>query len=93
MISKKEIKQAQNLIDSGSAWLLEGSVGRHCMGLIEAGYCLLGKVGHRDFWGNYVPSRYEVKSGTKGSEEYVDTMEAKRNDDLLGDYLEDHQND
>jgi hypothetical protein len=53
------------------AWKLEGSVGRQCMNLIELGYCCLGQKGYYDFYGNYVPSRYEVKSGTKGSLAYT----------------------
>ena len=66
-----EIEMFQEAINSGLAWRLQGSYGRQAMGLIEAGKCLLGEVGHRDYWGNYVPSRYEVKPGTKGSPEFV----------------------
>lgn len=62
----------QELINSGAAWRLEGSVGRTAMHLIEAGKCTLGEAGHRDYWGNYVPSKYEVESGTVGSQEFVD---------------------
>lgn len=61
----------QELIDSGAAWSMEGSVGRAAMAAIEAGECVLGPEGHRDYWGNYVPSRTEVKPGTKGSVEYA----------------------
>jgi len=61
----------QSLIDSGMAWQMEGSLGREAMALIEEGACVLGRKGHRDYWGNYVPSRYEVEPGTKGSEEYA----------------------
>jgi hypothetical protein len=62
---------AQELINSGMAWRLEGSIGRACMNAIEAGACMLGRSGHRDYWGNYVPSRDEVQAGTKGSFDYV----------------------
>lgn len=62
---------AQTLINSGLAWRLEGSIGRQCMAAIEDGTCMLGMKGHRDYWGNYVPSRKEVKAGTKGSFDYV----------------------
>ena len=62
----------QELIDTGMAWKLEGHVGRQCMEAIEAGICTLGPVGHRDYWGNYVPSKSEVEPGTKGSQEFVD---------------------
>jgi hypothetical protein len=63
----------QALVDSGDAWRMEGHVGRTAMGLIEAGEIMLGPEGHRDYYGNYVPSRTEVKPGTKGSPEYVQT--------------------
>ena len=62
----------QGLIDSGMAWRLEGHVGRTAMDMIERGICMLGPVGHRDFYGNYVPSRDEVQPGTKGSREFVE---------------------
>lgn len=72
-----EIAEAyQALIDNGQAWRLEGYVGRTAMRLIEAGACVLGEVGHHDFWGNYVPSRYEVEDGTKGSVEYANARQA-----------------
>lgn len=64
------VAEMQDLIDTGTAWQLEGSVGRKAMSLIESGECMLGEEGHRDYWGNYVPSRNEVKAGTKGSPEF-----------------------
>jgi hypothetical protein len=66
------IENMQELINTGMAWKLEGSVGRSAMDLIESGHCMLGEEGHRDYWGNYVPSRYEVQAGTKGSAEYCE---------------------
>ena len=62
----------QALIDSGDAWRLEGHVGRTAMGLIESGQCMLGEEGRRDYYGNYVPSRHEVKAGAVGSKEFVE---------------------
>ena len=70
-----DIDDLQGLIDSGMAWRLEGSVGRAAMAAIEDGACVLGEVGHRDYWGNYVPSRHEVEPGTKGSLEYAERMQ------------------
>ena len=64
------VQSMQELIDDGTAWRLEGSVGRSAMDLINAGECMLGEEGHSDYYGNYVPSRHEVKAGTKGSPEY-----------------------
>lgn len=68
----------QDMIDSGQAWLMEGSVGRTAMRMIEAGVCVLGEEPHRDYWGNRVPSRFEVVPGTKGSVEYAQRL-------MLGD--------
>jgi hypothetical protein len=66
-----ELAGLQELVDSGLAWQLEGSVGRACMAAIEAGRIALGPEGRRDYYGNYVPGRDEVEPGTKGSVEYV----------------------
>jgi hypothetical protein len=60
----------QRAINSGM-WSLQGSYGREMMSAIENGLCLLGEHGARDYWGNYIPSRYEVKAGTKGSADFV----------------------
>ena len=61
----------QELINTGQAWRMEGSVGRQAMALIEAGICALGESDHRDYYGNHVPSRDQVQEGTKGSVQFV----------------------
>lgn len=68
---EEQLECYQRLINSGDAWRLEGHVGRTAMRLLEAGQCVLGKSGHRDYYSNYVPSRTEVQAGTKGSYEFV----------------------
>lgn len=73
---QEQIKAMQELIDTGMAWKLQGSTGRRAMDMIEAGLCTLGKTGHKDYYGNYVPSRDEVKAGAKGSAEYASKMQA-----------------
>jgi hypothetical protein len=75
------IELFQGLIDSGMAWRLEGHIGRQAMGMIEDGYCVLGEEGHRDYYGNYVPSRTEVEPGSKGSPEYVAARSEGRDDE------------
>lgn len=60
----------QRAINSGTAWSFQGSYGRAMMQAIEAGACMLGKQPARDYYGNRIPSRTEVKEGTKGSYEY-----------------------
>lgn len=72
LLSEKEtIEFFQDLIDSGQAWRLQGNYGRTAMAMIRSGQCLLGPVGHRDAYGNYVPSRDEVQPGSPGSQEFV----------------------
>lgn len=66
-----EAKMFQTMINSGDAWKLQGSYGRAAMGMIESGYCMLGKERRRDYYGNKVPSRFDVIEGTKGSEGFV----------------------
>jgi len=70
--------QVQELIDSGLVWRLEGHAGRTAADAIRAGYCMLGPVGHRDYYGNYVPSRHEVAPGLPGSPEYYENMKEYR---------------
>lgn len=57
----------QELIDNGSVWLMEGSMGREAMALLESGACMLPLKTFKDYWGNLVPSRLYVEDGTKGS--------------------------
>ena len=59
--------QMQSLIESGTAWKMEGAVGRTAMELLRSGACFLPKQSHRDYYGNRIPSRTEVKEGTTGS--------------------------
>jgi hypothetical protein len=57
----------QAMINSGQAWKMEGSYGRSAMSLLECGACMLPKEAHFDFYGNRVPSRDDLKNGTKGT--------------------------
>jgi hypothetical protein len=41
------------------------------MDAISGGYCLLGFNSATDYYGNHIPSRDEVKAGTKGSFDFV----------------------
>ena len=56
---------------NGGMWSLQGSYGRAMMQAISDGWCLLGTESFNDYYGNRIPSRTEVKEGTKGSPEYV----------------------
>lgn len=71
MASMEEYYQAiQRAINSG-AWGLQGSYGRTMMEAISAGLCMLGRDEARDYYGNPIPSRDQVKAGTKGSYDFV----------------------
>lgn len=65
-----EAMSVQRAINSGM-WGLQGSYGRQMMDFIEAGMCMLGEKPARDYYGNFIPSRTQVKEGTKGSRQYV----------------------
>ena len=56
---------------NGGLWSLQGSYGRTMMQAISDGWCLLGTESFNDYYGNRIPSRTEVKAGTKGSPEFV----------------------
>ena len=66
-----ERRAIQNAINSGVVWRVEGSYGRLAMDYLNAGACVLGEESFTDYWGNRIPSRYEVEPGTKGSVEYA----------------------
>lgn len=57
----------QSMINSGIVWKMEGSIGREAMGLLKSGACMLPKESKLDYYGNKIPSRYDVKRGTTGS--------------------------
>jgi len=61
----------QRQINNGSVWHMQGSMGRAAMDAIKAGYCVCGTTGCQDYWGNHVPSRSQLQSGTKGTKEFV----------------------
>ena len=80
----------QEQINSGLAWKLEGSVGRYAMDLLEAGVCMLPKKAKIDYYGNRVPSRDELKEGTKGTYQNSKNFWTKveNGEIFLEDYLE-----
>jgi len=57
----------QTRINSGSCWTMEGWYGRRAMELIESGVCMLSEERQTDYYGSLIPSRTDVKDGTKGS--------------------------
>jgi len=57
----------QTMINDGTAWKMEGSYGRAVMNALEMGTCMLPKKRTYDYYGNTLPSRDEIKAGTKGS--------------------------
>jgi hypothetical protein len=61
----------QRAINSSSAWSMQGSMGRSMMDAIRCGHCLLGYTACHDYYQNRIPSRFEVKDGTKGSYQFV----------------------
>jgi hypothetical protein len=62
---------AQLVLNSGLIWRLEGAMGRTATDMMREGLVMLGPTQTTDFWGNRVPSRYDVKPGTTGSRELV----------------------
>lgn len=61
------VDEMQNLIDTGSVWKLEGSMGRYAMNLLERGVCMLPLEDKYDYYGNRIPSRDKLQPGTKGT--------------------------
>lgn len=57
----------QEWIDKGIAWSMEGSVGREAMRGLESGMYFLPNNSCKDYYGNHIPSREEIRIGTAGS--------------------------
>lgn len=70
---EEEVEALQRMISDGH-WSLQGRMGRAMMDAIDAGLCVLGPNPARDYWGNYIPSRTEVKPGTLGSIAYANAQ-------------------
>ena len=51
----------QAVINGGSGWRMQGSMGRSMMAAIESGQCMLGRGDFRDYYGNHIPSRSQVQ--------------------------------
>jgi hypothetical protein len=74
----EQVAAVQHLIDTGSVWSMDGSTGRWAAAMIKEGYCVLGEVEHRDYYGNRVPSRYQIAPGHVGSVEYARKLRPDR---------------
>jgi len=61
------LAEMQEAINTGMAWKMEGSVGRRAMELLRTGACVLPKTAVVDVYGNRVPSRDDLVSGTLGT--------------------------
>lgn len=61
--------QLQEWVDSGTAWKLEGHVGRTAMAALEDGALVLGPERVTNYWGSTVPSYLDVadEEGSPGS--------------------------
>ena len=77
-----EVEALQRMISDGH-WSMQGSMGRAMMDAIESGYCVLGPDPAYDYWGNRIPSRSEVKSGTKGSIAYANALRRERGEKTI----------
>lgn len=67
----------QELINEGRAWTLQGHYGRTAEWFIENGFCALGLKAKKTYWGQTIPSRFEITPGAPGSVEYVKEMTGK----------------
>lgn len=70
----------QGMIDNGSAWLMEGALGRAAVRALEAGACVLPAQPKHDYWGNLVPS-YEMVKDAPGSPGSVANAESYEGDE------------
>ena len=60
-------KELQNLINTGAAWKMEGSIGRAAMAALKSGACMLPTKQFFDYYGNRIPSRHDLNKGSTGT--------------------------
>lgn len=65
-----EISDMQKYIESGQVWQMNGSYGRAAMNGLKKGIYFLPAVSHKDYYGNKIPSRYEIKEGSWGTVDF-----------------------
>ena len=75
------LSEIQELINSGMAWKMDGATGRYAMELLRSGACILPSKAVIDAYGNKVPSRKELVSGTLGT--FENAVNFWSNDDNL----------
>jgi hypothetical protein len=61
------LTQLQLFVETGDAWITEGSIGRAAMEALESGACFLPDKVYFDAYGNKVPARSMLKAGSKGT--------------------------
>ena len=87
------LTKAQDLLNSGSIWGFEGSVGRATSDMLEAGILYLPEERTHDYYGSVVPARTDLKDGTKGtlgnSQRFWNLVEA--GDDGATEYAEQYR--
>lgn len=74
----------QRMINAAQ-WSLQGSFGRTMMDAIESGKCMLGPNPAFDAYSNRIPSRTEVKNGTKGSRLFVTRQSGRLHAKLMAE--------
>jgi hypothetical protein len=62
-----KVTGVQEGITSGQCWHMEGAQGRFASECLTNGVCVLPTVQIKDYYGNTVPSRNDLKPGTKGT--------------------------
>lgn len=75
------LAEMQEMINTGLAFKMEGSVTRRAMELLRSGACMLPLTAVVDAYGNRVPSRKELVSGTLGT--FENAVNFWSNDDNL----------
>lgn len=59
--------EIQEMINTGLAWQMEGSIGRSAMRALESGACYLPTKTYRDYYGNVIPDRNLLEEGSTGT--------------------------
>lgn len=64
---EQHLQKMQEMINNGSIWSFEGSMGRAADSALESGACYLPRHHTRNYYGTEFPCRQQLEAGSKGT--------------------------
>lgn len=83
LLNEEEVIELfQYLINKGYAWNLQEFYASIAISLIESGYCTFGENRTKGYWGQTIPSKYDLKPNTMGTDGFVQKRKELNDEDF-----------